>query len=469
MDLGNGHVYWGDYSANKIERINLDGSNRTIVLQSLQGNRGHALDLTNGKIYWTERITNTVKRANLNGSNVEQIASGLNYAYGITVDSPNNHLYFSDLDGKRIFRSNLDGSNQITLFSNLGRPLNLALDVPNNHIYWADENTAKIERGNLDGTGRTDIVTGLGMPIGLAIQLGQSITFKQGETGGLRDLPLSLKPIPIARMVTSTSNLPVSLSLTVNPNSVMQLVGSGENMMLAFSQNFTGFAGAEELSVSIRATQGGNGNYNPALAVTKIIKIKKPGKKAFYDERRFDPRYENEKDRFARKLFTKKNLVGLVDLNGDGSITATDAELLFDSDDSDSDGDGVSNFLERALGGDSLFNDRLEILPKSIDLGDGKQRVSFHKYETQYNDEGIEYLVERSIDGMDWSASGVTQVDLNGGSPGKGVQMAGGMERVLFETVDTTDQAGGKQFIRVRIRSKESNSLNLQPNVYAAS
>ena len=289
---------------------------------------------------------------------------------------------------------------------------------------------------------------------------GQTIDFKLQETGGLRDLILSPKPTPIGRMATTTSNLTVSFSLTANPGNVFQLVGSGANANLVFNKNFSGSIPDAGLTVQITATQSGNGSYNAAASVVREITIKKPSKSAFYDERRFDPRYEIEKTKFARKLSAKKNLVGLIDLNGDGSVNALDAELMFDSDDFDSDGDGVNNFLERALGGDSLSNDGLEILPQAINMGDGKQRLSFRQYQAQYNDEGIEYIVERSIDGMTWTTSGITQVDLNGaGSPGKGITIAGGMERVLFETTQTTAQAGGSQFIRVRIRSKESNSL----------
>ncbi|MFL2914388.1 MAG: BspA family leucine-rich repeat surface protein [Opitutales bacterium] len=289
---------------------------------------------------------------------------------------------------------------------------------------------------------------------------GQTIDFKLQETGGLRDLFISPKPIPIGRMATTTSNLAVSFSLTANPGNVFQLVGSGANANLVFNKNFSGSIPDAGLTVQITATQSGNGSYNAAASVVREITIKKPSKSAFYDERRFDPRYEMERTKFARKLSAKKNLVGLIDLNGDGSVNALDAELMFDSDDFDSDGDGVNNFLERALGGDSLLNDRQEILPQTINMGDGKQRLSFRKYQAQYNDEGIEYIVERSIDGMTWTTSGTTQVDLNGpGSPGKGMTIAGGMERVLYETTQTTAQAGGRQFIRVRIRSKESNSL----------
>ena len=38
---------------------------------------------------------------------------------------------------------------------------------------------------------------------------GQWIVFKQGEKGGLRDLPLSRKPIPLGKFATTSSGLPV--------------------------------------------------------------------------------------------------------------------------------------------------------------------------------------------------------------------------------------------------------------------
>jgi hypothetical protein len=284
---------------------------------------------------------------------------------------------------------------------------------------------------------------------------GQTIFFKQGEKGGLRDLPLSRKPIPIGRMATATSNLGITYSLTSNPGNVLQKVGTGADAILVFRKDFSGSIPNAGLTVQITATQTGNSSYNAAASVVREITIKQPGKSAFFDERRLDPRYEKERTKFARKLATKKNLKGLIDLNGDGSVNHLDAELMFDSDDTDSDGDGMSNFMERAFGGDSLSSDAKSVLPRSVNKKDGKQRISFQKYQDTYNSEGIEYIVETSSDLRTWTTTGVTQVDLNGpGTPGKGVNAGGGMERVLFETTNNKNASGGKQFLRVRVRTK---------------
>ncbi len=287
---------------------------------------------------------------------------------------------------------------------------------------------------------------------------GQSIFFKQGEKGGLRDLPLSRKPVPIGRMATATSNLAITYSLTANPGNVFQLNGNGADAILVFNKNFTSSIPDAGLTVQITAAQAGNGSYNAAASVVREITVKKPGKSAFFDERRLDPRYEKERTKFARKLAAKKNLKGLIDLNGDGSVNALDAELMFDSDDTDSDGDGMSNFMERAFGGDSLASDAKTVLPRSINKKDGKQRITFQKYQDTYNSEGIEYIVETSSDLRTWTTTGVTQVDLNGRErQGKGMNAGGGMERVLYETSGTAASKGGKQFLRVRCKNKIIN------------
>ena len=286
---------------------------------------------------------------------------------------------------------------------------------------------------------------------------GQIITFKQGEKGGLRDLPLSRKPIPIGKMASSSSSLAISYALALNSDNklnVYKLEGNGANAMLVFDKRFTGTIPDAGLAVQITASQTGGSGYNAAAAVVREIIVKKPGKSAFFDERRLDPRYEKERTKFARKLAAKKDLKGLIDLNGDNSVNHLDAELMFDSDDTDSDGDGMSNFMERAFGGDSLSSDAKSVLPRSVNKKDGKQRITFQKYQDTYNSEGIEYIVETSSDLRTWTTTGVTQVDLNGVADGKGVNAGGGMERVLYETSGTAASKGGKQFLRVRLRTK---------------
>jgi hypothetical protein len=70
------------------------------------------------------------------------------------------------------------------------------------------------------------------------------------------------------------------------------------------------------------------------------------------------------------------------------------------------------------------------------------------------NTEGIQYVVERSKDLRRWTSAGIVQLDLNGGAAGKGKDVGGGFERVVYESSGTAKAGGGKQFLRVRIRTK---------------
>jgi len=90
--------------------------------------------------------------------------------------------------------------------------------------------------------------------------------------------------------------------------------------------------------------------------------------------------------------------------------------------------------MERLFEGDSMSSDTMTVLPRSVNKKDGKQRITFQKYQDTYNSEGIEYIVERSTDLRTWTISGVTWVDLHGAGAGKGMNAGGGLERVLFKT-----------------------------------
>ena len=139
------------------------------------------------------------------------------------------------------------------------------------------------------------------------------------------------------------------------------------------------------------------------------------------------------------------------------------AKAMMDADSSDSDGDGMSNLLERAFGGDSLGPDDKRITPRALPSTDDKQRITFVKYDDDSNEEGIEYIVEVSTDLRTWkeydpndetaSGPGIKQVDINGVTDGKGAEIGGGMERVVYETVNKVAD-GQQQFLRLRIKTK---------------
>jgi hypothetical protein len=268
---------------------------------------------------------------------------------------------------------------------------------------------------------------------------GQSILVSDGKPGsfGLRDLPLSRRPISIGKMFKSSSDLPITFSLANNSSGVVKLIdNSGADAKLGFStasDGFSGFGSGKELTFDLIATQAGNGSYHAAQSVSRTIKIKKPSKSVFFEERKLDARYDDVKSAALTRIAAKKGISG------------EKALALFNSDNYDSDGDGVSNAMERVFGGDSLGQDSRGTLPAPVKVDDGKEYITFIRYNSTYQaDMGVTYIVEKSDDRRTWSESGVQQV-------GSAVDLGGGMERVVYRTTSAT-AAGTTQFIRVRAK-----------------
>ena len=209
--------------------------------------------------------------------------------------------------------------------------------------------------------------------------------------------------------------------------------------MLVFNQSgagkFTGFGSDKEISFEITASQGGNNSYHAAQSVSRTIKIKKPSKAVFFEERKQDARYDDVKTAALSRIASQKGISG------------EKALALFNSDNYDSDGDGVSNLLERAFGGDSLGNDSVSARPAPVKTNDDKEYLSFTRYNSTYQaDMGIEYIVERSTDRRTWTTSGVEAYRT-------AVDVGGGMERVVYRTSSATS-TGSTQYIRVRVKAK---------------
>ena len=165
-----GKIYWADGSANKIQRANLDGSQKQDLVTGLEGVDGFALDASGGKMYWTERGANKIRRANLDGSQVQDVVTGLDEPIGLTLDTSGSKIYWTDYNRNKIQRSNLDGSQVQDVVTGLERPHELALDVSGGKIYWVG-NSQKVQRSNLDGSQVQDLVTKAGLLHGIALDV----------------------------------------------------------------------------------------------------------------------------------------------------------------------------------------------------------------------------------------------------------------------------------------------------------
>ena len=155
-----------------------------------------------------------------------------------------------------------------------------------------------------------------------------------------------------------------------------------------------------------------------------------------------DDRFDSKRTSFVSRMSARKG------------ITGEKAIRLFDSDNYDSDGDGISNLMERAFGGDSLTNDSKSIMPRAIRKKDGYEYIVFSRFSDEYNsgDDMIEYIVETSRDLRTWYDTSSTEGAQLMGTP---EDLGGGMERVVFRSKKTrTADGNSRQYIRVRVKAR---------------
>ncbi|MFF1842434.1 3-hydroxyacyl-CoA dehydrogenase [Streptomyces sp. NPDC058232] len=169
VDVAAGHIYWTNMGLppendGSIERVDLDGGNRTTIVPDGVTHTPKQLHLEaeGGKLYWGDREGMRVMRCDLDGSNVEtlvQTGQGeddrrdeTRWCVGVAVDPVGGHLYWtqkgpSDAGLGKILRAGIDlpagqraaerGDIEV-LFEGLPEPIDLELDLAEHMLYWTD-------------------------------------------------------------------------------------------------------------------------------------------------------------------------------------------------------------------------------------------------------------------------------------------------------------------------------------------
>ena len=185
-----------------IERVDLDGGNRTTIVPSggTYTPKQLHLDTVGRKLYWGDREGMRVMRCDLDGSSVETLVQTghsdddrrdeTNWCVGVAVDHVGGHLYWtqkgpSDAGLGRILRAGIDipagesaahrGDIEV-VFKDLPEPIDLEIDHTARILYWTDRgdppNGNTVNRAPLDdiGTAEPEIVaTHLMEGIGIAL------------------------------------------------------------------------------------------------------------------------------------------------------------------------------------------------------------------------------------------------------------------------------------------------------------
>jgi len=223
IDKANRHIYWtnmGDhYDQNdgSIERIDFEGSNRTVIIPKGETftPKQLKLDLVNRHLYWCDREGMRVMRSSFDGTGIlTLIMTGnsqadrqdeTNHCVGVTLDAKRGHIYWTQKGpskgGKgRIFRAGLISPEGETpesrsdielLWENLPEPIDLDLNEDSGELYWTDRgappNGNSVNRANIATPFKEPeiLTTGLDEAIGMALDIENDRVFFSDLGGDL--------------------------------------------------------------------------------------------------------------------------------------------------------------------------------------------------------------------------------------------------------------------------------------------
>ncbi|XP_050299730.1 low-density lipoprotein receptor-related protein 6 [Anthonomus grandis grandis] len=171
------NIYWTDTGTDRIEVARLEyGFRKVIIGDGLIDPRGIAVASELGWLFWSDwnEKDPKIERANLDGSErVFVVHKDLGWPNGVTLDLINEKIYWCDAKSDKIEYANFDGSKRrILITENLPHPFGFSL--MGDYLYWTDWQRRTIDRAQKDtGSNRLSIVDNMESVMGVkAINLG---------------------------------------------------------------------------------------------------------------------------------------------------------------------------------------------------------------------------------------------------------------------------------------------------------
>ncbi|XP_014375969.1 nidogen-2 [Alligator sinensis] len=166
-------VYWTDVAGRTVNRASLEpgAEPETVINSGLMSPEGLVVDHLRRAMFWTDSGLDKIERANLDGSQRRALFStDLVNPRAITVDPIRGNLYWTDWnrEAPKIETSTVEGANRrILVNEDIGLPNGLTFDPFSKLLCWADAGTKKLECMFPDGTGRHVVQNNLNYPFSI--------------------------------------------------------------------------------------------------------------------------------------------------------------------------------------------------------------------------------------------------------------------------------------------------------------
>ena len=126
-------MYWSDWgSSPKIEQANMDGTARTVLVSSgLSWVNSLALDFKNRLLYWCDAQLDKIERVDLQGNNrvlILDLSSNIGSYHPFGLALYEDALFWTDWITKNVHRYNMTSSLSDVLVHGMGTPMEI-------HIY----------------------------------------------------------------------------------------------------------------------------------------------------------------------------------------------------------------------------------------------------------------------------------------------------------------------------------------------
>ena len=156
VDWRSGNLYWSDAGTGRLEVMSLSLRERKVLIwQDLESPECIITDQVSEKIIWSAwGLDPVLERSNLDGSEREVIVRSGGRATGLTVDSARRLLLWTDQDGLSISYTGLSHPGKVRSLTSLGHPY--ALTNFKSHLYWTDWSSHQVYKAallNISGAG----------------------------------------------------------------------------------------------------------------------------------------------------------------------------------------------------------------------------------------------------------------------------------------------------------------------------